>query len=214
MIRFLTSMLFLAVMLPSQAQNSQTILDELSKKAKDYQNVFATYSSRLIDKANDIDLKQAGEVYVEGEKYHLELGDYVMITDGETLWTYEKATNDCYVDYLEDVSGDEAITPSKMFTVWEQDFKNEYKQTVQENGKALYWINLYPLDPEEKPYHTIQLYIDKAKMEVVRIVVKGRDGNDVIYTLDTFKPNTSMPEGVFRFNPKKHPGVNLIDNRI
>lgn len=197
-----------------QAQSSQKILDELSKKAQKYESVHATYSSRLIDKVNDIDQSQDGEVYVKGDKYNLELGNYVMITDGETLWTYDSTTNDCYVDYLEDVSADEAITPSKMFTVWEQDFKNEFKETIQENGQSLYWVNLYPNDPADKPFHTIQLYIDKDKMEVVRFVVKGREGNDIIYKVKSFETNTAMPAGVFRFDKKKFPGVNIIDNRI
>ena len=104
-----------------QAQSSDKILNELSAKAKTFTSVYAEYSSRLIDQANGIDLTQEGKVYVQGEKYNIELGDYVMVTDGENIWTYEKATNDCYLDYLEDVGEDAALNPSKMFTVWEQD---------------------------------------------------------------------------------------------
>lgn len=213
-IPFLLSACAVVLFSSANAQSSQEILDQLSKKAKNYETVHATYSSRLIDKVNDIDQSQDGEVYVKGDKYNLELGDYVMVTDGETIWTYDRSTNDCYVDYLSDVSADEAITPSKMFTVWEQDFKNEFKETLQENGRSLYWVNLYPNDPADKPFHTIQLYIDKQKMEVVRFVVKGREGNDIIYKVKSFETNTSLPDNVFRFDKNKYPGVNVIDNRI
>ena len=88
------------------AQDSGKILDELSAKAKNFDSIYAEYSSRLLDEQNGIDLKQEGSIRVKGKLYNLELGDYILITDGETHWTYEKGTNDCYVDYLEDVEGD------------------------------------------------------------------------------------------------------------
>lgn len=209
----LASAIFALAVLPTQAQTSDKILKELSAKAQKYSTIYAEYSSRLIDKANDVDIQQSGKVYVKGDKYNVELGDYVMISDGETVWTYEKAANDCYVDYLEDVS-DGAISPSSMFTIWEDGFKHEFKQEVKENGKTLFWINLYPENPADKNFHTIQLYIDKEKMEVVKFVVKGRESNDVVYTLDVFSPNKEVSDEQFKFNAKKHPGVNIIDNRI
>ncbi|MCH2199700.1 MAG: outer membrane lipoprotein carrier protein LolA [Flavobacteriales bacterium] len=196
------------------AQNSDDILNELSEKAKGFKNIHAKYSSRLIDKANGIDLKQTGEAYVEGEKYYVELGDYIMITDGETIWTYEKETNDCYVDYLEDVGDDASMSPSKMFTIWEEDFKHEFKEMSKVNGRDCYLVYLYPNNPAENAFHTIQLYVDKAKMEVVKFIVKGREGNDVIYEVTDFNPNTTLPSGVFQFQESKHPGVNIIDNRL
>lgn len=196
-----------------QAQTSDKILTELSNKAKNYSTVYAEYSSQLIDKVNGVDVKQSGKVYVKGEKYYVELGDYTMISDGQSVWTYEKAANDCYIDYLEDVA-DGALSPSKMFTIWEDGFKHEYKSEVKEGAQTLFWINLYPTNPSEKNYHTIQLYVDKAKMEVVKFIVKGREGSDIVYKLDKFTPNQAITDAQFKFDAKKFPGVNIIDNRI
>lgn len=196
-----------------RAQTSDKILSDLSNKAKNYTTVYAEYSSQLIDKVNDVDVKQSGKVYVKGEKYYVELGDYTMISDGQSVWTYEKAVNDCYIDYLEDVA-DGSLSPSKMFTIWEDGFKHEFKGETKEGAQILYWINLYPTNPTEKNYHTIQLYVDKAKMEVVKFIVKGREGSDIIYKLDKFAPNQTINDTQFKFDPKKFPGVNVIDNRI
>ncbi len=197
----------------AQAQSSEKILAQLSEKAKTYTTVYAEYSSQLVDKANDVDIRQTGKAYVKGEKYMLELGDYTMISDGESVWTYEKAANDCYIDYLEDI-GDGSLSPSRMFTIWEDGFKHELKGEAKTNGKAAWWINLYPTNPAEKNFHTIQLFVDKDKMEVIQFIVKGREGNDIVYTIDAFQPNKEVSDGQFKFNPKNYPGVNLIDNRI
>lgn len=206
--------IFICLIAPAGfAQDSGEILDELSAKAKTFDSIYAEYSSRLLDEQNGIDLKQEGSISVKGKKYNLELGDYVLITDGETHWTYEKGTNDCYVDYLEDVEAD-SFSPSEMFTIWEKDFKHEYKGTETVNGKSTYWINLYPNNPADKTYHTIQLFVDKSKMELVKIIVKGREGNDVIYNVKSFKPNAEISANKFKFNASDYPGVNIIDNRI
>lgn len=205
--------LLLTLVCGSNAQTSDKILNQLSHNAKSYETVYAEYSSQLIDKANDVDIRQSGKVQVKGEKYNLELGDYTMISDGETVWTYEKSANDCYIDYLEDVA-DGALSPSNMFTIWEEGFKHEFKSEVKEGGKTLYLINLYPTNPGDRNFHTIQLYVDKDKMEVAKFIVKGREGNDIIYTITNFKPNQAISNDAFKFDAKKHPGVNIIDNRI
>jgi outer membrane lipoprotein-sorting protein len=209
----LTGSLVLLMGFTSNAQTSAKILADLSAKAKKYTSIYAEYSSQLLDKANGVDIKQKGKVFVKGEKYNVELGDYTMISDGASVWTYDKSSNDCYIDYLEDVA-DGAMSPSKMFTIWEDGFKHEFKSEVKENGRTLYWINLYPVKPSDKNFHTIQLYIDKDKMEVAKFVVKGREGNDVIYTIVSFQANKEITEENFRFNAKKFPGVNVTDNRI
>ncbi len=207
----LITLLCSAFSIATNAQSGQEILDDLSKSAKTYKTIFAEYNSALI--ADGVDQTQSGKVYVEGEKYNLELGNYNIITDGQTVWTYDKGTNECYIDNLEDL-GDDAMSPSKMFTIWEDNFKNELKGTLDVDGKPHYHVNLYPYNQAEQTYHTIQLYIDKAKMEVSKFVVKGRDGTDVIYSITKFNPNTAMPAGIFKFNAAKHPGCEVIDNRI
>jgi len=63
---------------------------------------------------------------VDGDKYSLDIGDYVIISDGVTIWTYEPAVNDCYIDDA-DLMAEEGMDPSKLFTIWEDDFKSEWK---------------------------------------------------------------------------------------
>ena len=170
------ALLFIAVIaasaLSGMAQDSQKILDDLSKKAKGYTSVYAEYESQLIDLKAGIDLTQEGSIKVQGEKYNIDLPDYMIISDGESLYTYEKETNTCFIDYLEDVA-DGSFSPSQMFTIWEQDFKHEFKETVTEDGTSRYWINLYPNNPADKNFHTIQLYVNKGKMEVESEEGKG-----------------------------------------
>ena len=44
--------------------------------------------------------------------------------------------------------------------------------------------------------------------------MKGREGSDVTYTVKTFSTTLEVVPGMFTFPVEKHPGVDLIDNRI
>lgn len=195
------------------AQDSQKILDELSRKAKSYTSITADYSSRLLDKKSAIDLTESGTVKVKGNKYFLDLPSYTIICDGQTVWTFEKENNTVLIDNLADVEAG-GMNPNEMFRIWEKGFKHEYKETKNEGGREVYLINLYPTDPKSKPFHTIQLFVDKAKMEVLRLKLMNRDGSEITYTIKTFKPNAEIMDATFRFDKAKHPGVEEVDNRL
>jgi outer membrane lipoprotein-sorting protein len=211
--RLFTIALAMLAFTTASAQDSKTILDKLSTKAKGYNTITADYSSRLLDEKNGIDISQEGNIVVKGEKYFLDLPDYIVINDGEIIYTYEKASNTCYVDYKEDIE-DDTFSPSEMFTIWENDFKHEFKSMEKVDGRENYLINLYPNNPGDKPYHTLQLYVDKAKMEISKVVVKGREGSDITYTVSNFKANPAVEDSKFKFSKASYPGVTVIDNRI
>jgi outer membrane lipoprotein carrier protein len=198
----------------SNAQTSKEVLDKLSLKAKSWKTISADFTSNLVDQKANINRKQDGSIKVKGQKYFLNLPDYVIISDGKTLWSYDKKGNVVTVDDLADVQ-DSSFDPSEMFTIWEKDFRHEMKNAnAQVNGATAHEIALYPNNPKDKPYHTILMYVDKAKMEVVKIVVKTRENSEITYSVRNFKTGTEFPDTDFTFNKSKYPGVELVDNRL
>ncbi|MFT4678968.1 MAG: outer membrane lipoprotein carrier protein [Flavobacteriales bacterium] len=197
----------------ANSQTSQIILDELSAKAKTYETIDAEFSSHLVDKQSGIDSKQEGRVQVKGDKYALKIDSFEIFNDGDSYWVYDKSSNDCTIDYVEDL-GDDAFNPSELFTIWENDFKHEMMGEMTLNSRAAYHIKLFPIDPTDKAFHTVMLYVDKAKMEVVKIEIKGREGDETTYDLNKFITNGAIQDSHFKFDESKYPGVRMSDNRI
>lgn len=198
----------------ASAQTSKEILDKLSAKAKAYKSITSDFSSTLVDKKNGKNVKQEGTIKIKGAKYALALSDYIVISDAKTVWSYDKKGNSCSIDDIADVK-DGAFDPSQMFTIWEKDFKHEMKNTAANvDGVAAYEINLYPINAKNKPYHTITMFVDKAKMEVVKIIVKTRENAEITYKVKSFKTTTDIPDTEFSFNKTKYPGVEMVDNRL
>ena len=196
---------------PLFAQDADALLNKLSEKAQSFKAYEIAYISTLVDLKNDFELSQQGIVQIEGDRFHLDLGDYVIYCDGETVWTFEPEMNECYIDDTETMK-EEGMDPSKLFTVWEEDFRREWMGRTSVEGRDCAHINLYA--STDKAYHTLQLFVDDKGLEVVQIVMKGREGSDVTYTVKSFSTTLEVVPGMFTFPADKHPGVDLIDNRI
>ena len=196
---------------PLVAQDADALLNKLSEKAQSFKAYEIAYTSTLVDLKNDFELSQQGIVQIEGDRFHLDLGDYLIYCDGETVWTFEPEMNECYIDDTETMK-EEGMDPSKLFTVWEEDFRREWMGRASVEGRDCAHINLYA--GTEKAYHTLQIFVDDKALEVVQIVMKGREGSDVTYTVKSFSTTLDVLPGMFTFPAEKHPGVDLIDNRI
>lgn len=205
--------LFTAFTTVSLGQTADALLSQLSEKAKNYGTISASYTSTLTDLKNDFSEELSGTILIDNDKFNLDLGDYVIVSDGVTVWTYDTSANECYIDEVE-ILIEEGMDPSKIFTIWEDDFNTEIKGNSDIEGVMCTQVNLYPVGGDEKPYHTIQLFIDEAKLEIMKVMVKGREGNDTEYLIKSFESDVTVPEESFKFIESNYPGVELIDNRI
>jgi outer membrane lipoprotein-sorting protein len=195
----------------AQDAKAKEILDEISDKTRKYPTITSEFTFTLEDKAADVKQVQEGSLKMKGKKYNILLGDNHIFSDGETRWTYSEEMNEVYIDVTE--MGDEVLNPSDVYTIWESGFKQYYKEETTLNGKPTHVIKLVPTEPEDKEFHTILVYIDKAAMEVSRIEIKGKQGVDYTYAVKSFKTDAQYGDDVFVFDEGDYPGVDAIDNR-
>jgi outer membrane lipoprotein-sorting protein len=212
---FTSILLSLSFFISGTAQDADALLSKLSENANTFDSIDATYTSTILDVKSDFEETLNGYIQIEENKFKLDLGEFVIITDGVSVWTYEKESNDCYIEDAE-MLAEQGIDPSKIFTIWEDDFKNEWMGVRTVEGRELVQVNLYPTGDEalEKAYHTIQLFIDESALEVVQLVIKGRSGVDTDYQINSFKTGINIPASTFLFTESDFPGVTMIDNRI
>lgn len=194
------------------AQDAKAILDQLSKKAEQYKSMKADFNYQMLNENDGIDESQKGSIVTQGEKYHLSIAGQEIISDGKTMWTVINEAEEVQINDVPEKNelDEEYISPTKILTLWEKGFKYKYDQSTTLNGQEHHIINLYPQEPEGKNYHTIKLFINKSKMEISKIIIKGKDGTDFIYTIKNFKTNESIPASTFNFN---NPDYEVIDLR-
>lgn len=200
-----------ATSLNAQDAKAKGILDELSNKTRKYTSITSDFSFTLKDKIADVEQTQEGMLKMQGKKYFIRLGDNQIFSDGQTRWTYNEDMNEVYIDDAE--GGEDALNPTDLYTVWETGFKHYYDGETTHNGASHHLIKLNPNKPDEKAFHTVKLFIDKSKMEVTKMEILGKQGDDYTYLVKTFKTETDYPSSTFVFDKAKFPGVEVIDNR-
>lgn len=189
-------------------QKAKAVLDRLSAKTKSYTSYRVNFTfvlNRPEMKAETV----TGILSVKGSKYHLKMAEQEIFCDGKNVTTYQIKTNEAMVQDVEDMDED-AITPQKIFMMYESGFKIRFVKDATENGKKLAVVELYPLDPKKKDYSIITLYVDDAAQSMVRAEIKAKNGSKYIYSVTKMEPNLSLGDNVFLFDTKKYPGVKVI----
>jgi outer membrane lipoprotein carrier protein len=192
-----------------QDPKAKTILDALSKKTKTYTTITASYTLTTLDKNKKPIDKQDGKIVVKGTKFKLEIPGNNIVCDGKNMWTHMKDANEITIKNF-DASADDLMNPTKIFTIYEKGFK--YKYSKVEGGLEV--IDLFPaVKPEKKKYHTAKLYINKAKMQVMKLVMLMKDGSTQTYEIKSFVPNTAMDDKSFVFDTSKFKPDQITDER-
>jgi len=190
------------------------ILDKLSAKTKTYTSMSADFEYTMKNVAEDIEESQSGSLVTQGEKYNLEIAGQKIISDGKTVWTVLDEAEEVQINDVPDADErEDYISPTKILTLWEKGFKYKYDKSMTLNGVEVDVINLFPEKADEQSFHTIKIYVNKDKMQVDQIDIKGKDGTDFVYTIRTFKTNENIAENTFMFSTAKNPTYDVIDLR-
>ena len=195
------------------AQNdkqAEDILKSVSARYKSFTSVKADFTYTSENPKDNSKESQTGSISIKGEKYVLEIKGQEVMSDGKTIWTYLKESNE--VQISEPSKNTDAVTPSNIFTMYEKGFDFKFIEEKTENGKQVQIIDIKPQDAK-KNYFKIRLTIDKSEKMVNNTMVFDKSGSHYIYSVKQFTPNPVLSDALFTFDKTKHPGVEIVDLR-
>jgi outer membrane lipoprotein-sorting protein len=196
-----------------QDPKAKAILDDLSKTTKAYKTITSDYVFTIFNKEKKQVEKQNGKVQVKGQKFKLEIPGNLIVCDGKTIWNHNKDAAEVTIKNF-DASNDEQLNPSKIFTMYETGYKYKFDKEEKVGVTMCNVIDLYPsVKPEKKKFHTIKLYVDKVKKQVVQLKMLMKDGGTQLYEIKAFKPNVELADAVFTFDTKAFKADQIIDER-
>jgi outer membrane lipoprotein-sorting protein len=196
-----------------QAQDvakAKEILNKVSAKYKGYKTVKADFKYTLEIQAQKFKEEQKGTLYLKGGKFRLDMGNQTVISDGKTMWTYLKESNEVQINNFD--SKALGINPAEIFTMYEKGFLYAYMGDQTVNGKSCYAIELTPTD-KKQTYFKIKMYVDKKTNNIVQSKIMEKNGNIYTYDITTFTPNVELAETFFTFDKTKYPKVSVVDLR-
>ena len=193
----------------SQDEKSNEILQQLSIHTKSYENINVDFDFNFKNITQEINEKQKGNIKIKGNEFRLELDQQIIISDDTTQWVYLKESNELQI--MEYDSLDEMISPNKLFTIYEEGYKNNYVELKNENGLSLHIIDLFPI--ESNSFQKIQLQINSEKIQLHNIILFDKNGGSFTYLITKFNVDTDLDPNLFKFNKEDYPEIQIIDLR-
>jgi len=190
-------------------KKAEKLLESVVNKTASYKNFKADLSYTMVNKEMDIHEKKSGVIYVEGDKYRIEMEGQVIISDGKTVWTYLEDSQEVMVSDVDD--SDETISPTKILTSYNENYKAKFDSDGKYKNSDLKLINLKPNDG--KQFEKLSLLVNEKSLEIENFSVYDKNGNVFTYYIVKLEPNIDLPENFFSFDEKDYPDVEVIDMR-
>ena len=185
-------------------------LEAMSKKYKGLPAFEANISYTLTNDVDKVNEEYKGRITVKGDKYKLVLPEQEVINNGTTMWTYLPEAKEVNIDTYDPNSDD--INPSKIYETYKKGYKYLYIQDKTEGGVVCEEIDLVP-EKKDSQYFKIKMFINKKDKSIQSFTLFDRGGNRLKYSLSKFNPTATIADSFFTFDPKKYPGVEVIDLR-
>ena len=196
-----------------QAQDSKAkeLLDEVSQKVKSYDHIYIDFKYALSNEAQGVNQETRGDVTLMGEMYRLNLMGTTQIYDDEKLYTIVPEDEEITIS-SQDPEDDDAITPSKMLTFFNEGYTYKWDIDQDVNGRKIQYIKLLPKDSESEIKEAL-LGVDPQTKHIYKLIMSQKNGTKITITVNSFKTDQPVAANLFVFDEKKYPGyyINRLD---
>jgi outer membrane lipoprotein carrier protein len=191
--------------------DAKKILDNVSAKFKTYKTVEAHFTLKIANSAGKIMGSKTGTVNMKDSRYRISVPGQEIYSDGTNIWTFDKSTNEVQITKFDPSTN--TITPQKMFTnFYDKDFLYKLNGESKQGNKVIQEIELTPVD-KTKTFFKVLVDVDKKTQSIVSTKVFQKTGDRYNYIITGMKTNINVPDGLFVFNAKDYPKVEVIDLR-
>lgn len=186
------------------------ILEAMAKKYKVIPSFEASFSYTLTNDVEKINEEFKGKMTVKGEKYKLTLPEQEVVNNGTTIWTYLPDAKEVNIDNFDANSDD--LNPSKFYDIYKKGFKYLYIEDKTEGGVLCEVVDLVS-EKKDAQYFKVKMNIVKKDKSIQSWIMFDKAGNRFKYQITKFNTAVKVDDSFFTFDPKKYPGVEIVDLR-
>lgn len=192
---------------------AKAILDKIAEKTEKLNSLQLKFNYRVINNQTKQTQTYKGHAFIQDDKYKLIIPGLEIISDGKSVWTYQKEVQEVSIDKA-DPESESVFNPAKLYTIYKRGFKYQLLGKSPRDGMDIAVIDMYPEKPAKKNYTRVRIEADTDKNRIVSITTFGKDGIDYIVEFSDFKQNITIPDGFFSFKKEKYPeNTEIIDMR-
>ncbi|MEP6261709.1 MAG: outer membrane lipoprotein carrier protein LolA [Gillisia sp.] len=208
---FILAMMSVFVMNAQSADKAKNLLKEVSSKVKAYDNMVIDFKYTLENFTEKVSQETRGDVSINGDKYVLNLMGTTQMFDGKKIYTIIPEDQEINIsNYIEE--DDNSITPSKMFSFYEEGYTYKWDITQDVKGRKIQYIKLTPID-SKADVKNILLGIDTQTKHIYNLIQTQDNGTKITITVKSFKTNQPLAKNLFTFSESRYKDfyINRLD---
>jgi len=152
-----------------------------------------TYHWNLTGEQNTL----KGELLLEGEdRFRVTTEDQVIVSDGETLWTYSKTSERVIIDRLD--NSDNTLLPRQILFQYRQDYRSRIEGEESILDRPCYML-VFTSETGDVFFTQIKAWVDKKEWIPRQIEQIDLNENRTVYLLREIQIGMPLEEETFRF---------------
>jgi len=187
------------------AQNSneaKQLLEEVSKKAKSYDNISIDFKYVLENTEENIKQETRGDVVMQGDKYRLNILGITRLYDGNNIYSISPEDEEITISKASD-EDENTITPSKLLSFYTEGYTYNMDIVQDVQGRKIQFIKLNPIDSNSEIKYVL-LGIDTKTKHIYRLIEIGKSSTKTTLTVNSFKTNEPLSKSLFTFDESKY----------
>jgi outer membrane lipoprotein carrier protein len=190
------------------AQSAQDVLEKARKKYEELTDVELRFTQEAKFPVSHVEQRINGTLQMrKGNRYRVETEDMTVVTDGTTVWSYSRGTNQVLIDHF---SMDERMfSPERILTAAPEDFAAVLLGKEKIGTHETVVLKLTPT--EEGLVKTLKIWIGESDHLTRKVEMVDASGKETTYLVSDLRVNTGVPESRFTF--KAPEGAEVVDLR-
>lgn len=194
-------------------QEAKAILDQIKSNLDSYQGIEVDFDY-VVTVPEEAPQKQEGNMLVVGERYALDLNDYGIYSDGQTVWMYDKAIEEVNINNREENEDLLISSPTDLLDFYQKDdFIYAFYDELVVDGRIITMIDFKPVDDEQE-FFKIRLSVDKKQNLPAGAKLFYRDGTRIEVVFKQVSNQSQFSDSDFVLTKEDvDSGVEFIDLR-
>lgn len=192
----------LFAMSPVYSQSAKSLLNEVSKKVKSYENIQIDFKYNLSNTKEKVNQDTRGDVTLSGNKYVLNMMGTTRLFDGNKIYTIVPEDEEVSISKY-NAQDDKEITPSKLLTFYENGYVSKMDIVQNVKGRRIQFVKLTPIDSKAE-IKNILLGIDIQTNHIYKLIQTDDQGTKYTLTVNSFKTNQPLSKTLFTFDEAKY----------
>lgn len=186
------------------------LLSKVKSTYKSYKALKADFTLHITNADAQYDEKQAGQLYIKGNKYKIVTPEMERFSDNKSVWTYFKDQKEVQINEFNATGGE--MSPIQLLSIYDRDFSAVINGETTVKGIKYTTVDLKPNDTS-LPYFKVRLVINRQTNHISEAVIFERNATRYTYKISNMQPNMTLIDGLFVFDKTKYPGVEVVDLR-